>query len=57
MDFFDECRRCYNLRTWKIFSDCFNWLPIAALVNERILCMHGGISPDLQSLNNIKQIV
>ena len=55
--FFDECRRRYNLRTWKIFSDCFNWLPIAALVNERILCMHGGISPDLQSLNNIKQIV
>ena len=55
--FFDECKRRYNIRIWKIFSDCFNWLPISALVNERILCMHGGLSPDLQNLNNIKQII
>ena len=55
--FYDECKRRYNLRIWKIFSDCFNWLPISALVNQKILCMHGGLSPDLQNLNNIKQIV
>ena len=55
--FYDECKRRYNLRVWKIFSDCFNWLPISALVNERILCMHGGLSPELHELNNIKQIV
>ena len=55
--FYDECKRRYNLRLWKIFSDCFNWLPISAIVNQKILCMHGGLSPDLQSLNNIKQIV
>ena len=55
--FYDECKRRYNLRIWKIFSDCFNWLPISALVNQKILCMHGGLSPELQNLNNIKQIV
>ena len=55
--FYDECKRRYNLRIWKIFSDCFNWLPISAIVNQKILCMHGGLSPDLQSLNNIKQII
>ena len=55
--FYDECKRRYNLRLWKIFSDCFNWLPISAIVNQKILCMHGGLSPDLQNLNNIKQIV
>ena len=55
--FYDECKRRYNLRIWKIFSDCFNWLPISALVNDKILCMHGGLSPDLQELNNIKQII
>ena len=55
--FYDECKRRYNLRVWKIFSDCFNWLPISAIVNERILCMHGGLSPELHELNNIKQIV
>ena len=55
--FYDECKRRYNLRIWKIFSDCFNWLPISAIVNSRILCMHGGLSPDLKELKNIKQIV
>ena len=55
--FYDECKRRYNLRIWKNFSDCFNWLPISAIVNQKILCMHGGISPDLHDLNNIKQII
>jgi len=55
--FYDECKRRYNLRIWKNFSDCFNWLPITAIVNSRILCMHGGLSPDLKELNNLKQIV
>ena len=55
--FYDECKRRYNLRIWKIFSDCFNWLPISAIVNSKILCMHGGLSPDLKELKNLKQIV
>ena len=55
--FYDECKRRYNLRIWKIFSDCFNWLPISSIVNSKILCMHGGLSPDLKELKNIKQIV
>jgi serine/threonine-protein phosphatase PP1 catalytic subunit len=55
--FYDECKRRYNLRIWKIFSDCFNWLPISAIVNSKILCMHGGLSPDLKELKNIKKIV
>ena len=55
--FFDECRRRYSIKTYKLFSDCFNWLPICAIVDDKILCMHGGISPDLTSLDKIKKIV
>ena len=55
--FFDECKRRYNLRIWKIFSDCFNWLPISALVDEKILCMHGGLSPELTEIKCLKEIV
>ena len=55
--FFDECKRRYNLKIYKLFSDCFNWLPISAIVDDRILCMHGGISPDLTSLDKIRKIV
>eukprot|EP00268_Persea_americana_P039152 TRINITY_DN3876_c1_g1_i1.p1 TRINITY_DN3876_c1_g1~~TRINITY_DN3876_c1_g1_i1.p1 ORF type:complete len:287 (+),score=38.55 TRINITY_DN3876_c1_g1_i1:143-1003(+) len=40
--FYDECKRRFNVRLWKIFTDCFNCLPVAALIDEKILCMHGG---------------
>ncbi|KAJ4785561.1 Serine/threonine-protein phosphatase [Rhynchospora pubera] len=54
--FYDECKRRYSVRLWKIFTDCFNCLPVAALVDERILCMHGGLSPDLYDLNQIRSL-
>lgn len=37
-------------------QDVFDWMPISALVAGRILCMHGGISPDLTDLNQIRKI-
>ena len=55
--FFDECKRRYSVKLWKLFSDCFNSLPIAALINDKIICMHGGLSPDLTSLDQLKKIV
>ncbi|KAJ4757302.1 Serine/threonine-protein phosphatase [Rhynchospora pubera] len=54
--FFDECKRRYNVRIWKVFIECFNCLPVAALIDEKILCMHGGLSPDLKSLDQIRRI-
>jgi serine/threonine-protein phosphatase PP1 catalytic subunit len=48
--FWDECKRRYNIKLWKSFIDLFNYLPVAALVEDKILCMHGGLSPDLQDL-------
>jgi len=33
--FYDECKRRYNIRLWKTFTDCFNCLPVAALVDEK----------------------
>ena len=54
--FYDECKRRYNVRLWKSFTDLFNWLPVAALIDEKILCMHGGLSPDLKNMQNIQDI-
>lgn len=54
--FYDECKRRYSLGLWRIFTDCFNWMPICALIDGRILCMHGGISPDLRDFDQIRQI-
>ncbi|KAG8093880.1 hypothetical protein GUJ93_ZPchr0012g19929 [Zizania palustris] len=54
--FFDECKRRFNVRIWKVFTDCFNCLPVAALVDDKILCMHGGLSPDLKNMDQIRNI-
>jgi serine/threonine-protein phosphatase PP1 catalytic subunit len=54
--FYDECKRRYNVKLWKTFTDCFNCLPVCAVVDEKIMCMHGGLSPDLQQLSEIQRI-
>jgi serine/threonine-protein phosphatase PP1 catalytic subunit len=55
--FYDECKRRHTIKLWKIFTDCFNCLPIAALIDDKILCMHGGLSPELVKVDSIKNIV
>lgn len=54
--FYDECKRRYNVRLWKTFTDSFNCLPVAALIDDKILCMHGGLSPDLTNLDQIRNL-
>jgi serine/threonine-protein phosphatase PP1 catalytic subunit len=54
--FYDECKRRYNVKLWRSFTDLFNYLPVVALIDEKIMCMHGGLSPDLRNLNQINEI-
>ena len=54
--FYDECKRRYNIKMWKKFQDVFNVLPFAAIVDEKIFCVHAGLSPDLNSPEQIKRI-
>jgi serine/threonine-protein phosphatase PP1 catalytic subunit len=51
--FFDECKRRCNLKCWKSFTDVFNVLPVAAIVADRIFCVHGGLSPGLTTFQQI----
>lgn len=54
--FYDECRRRYNVKLWKTFCDVFNCMPVAAIVDEKIFCTHGGLSPELTSMEQIRRI-
>lgn len=54
--FYDECKRRYTVKLWRTFADCFNCFPVAAVVEDKILCMHGGLSPDLDHLSQIFDI-
>ena len=47
----------YSTRLWKTFVDCFNCMPVAALIEDKILCMHGGLSPDMISYSQINAIL
>lgn len=42
--FYDECKQRYNVKLWKTFCDVFNWLPACAVVSDRVIGMHGGLS-------------
>jgi len=54
--FYDECKRRFNIKMWKKFQDAFNVLPFAAVVDEKIFCIHAGLSPDLNTPDQIKRI-
>nr|CAD2129811.1 unnamed protein product [Meloidogyne enterolobii] len=43
-------------KLWENFNMAFSQMPITALVGGRILCMHGGISPHLKNLKELRQI-
>lgn len=54
--FYDECKRRYNIKLWKTFTDCFNCLLTVAIMIKKIFCCHGGLSPDLQSMEQICEL-
>mmetsp|Transcript_12725 Transcript_12725/g.51121 ORF Transcript_12725/g.51121 Transcript_12725/m.51121 type:complete len:287 (+) Transcript_12725:345-1205(+) len=52
--FYDECVRKYgNANVWKYFTDLFDHLPLAAVVDDRLFCPHGGLSPSLDTVDQI----
>ena len=54
--FYDECKRRCNIKIWKTFVDTFNCLPIASIVAGKIFCVHGGLSPALGHMDDIRSI-
>ncbi|TKR70004.1 hypothetical protein L596_022080 [Steinernema carpocapsae] len=54
--FYDEVRRKRSVHVWKKFQACFNELPLCALVGDRILCMHGGISPHIKNWDSLRNL-
>lgn len=55
--FYDECLRKYgSLNVWRYCTEIFDYLSLAAVVDDRILCVHGGLSPSIKSLDDIRAI-
>ena len=53
--FYDECQRKFgNSRVWKCLTEVFDYLPITALVDNQVLALHGGLSPSIDSLDQVR---
>jgi diadenosine tetraphosphatase ApaH/serine/threonine PP2A family protein phosphatase len=55
--FYDECLRKYgNANVWKYFTDLFDYLPLTAHIENQVFCLHGGLSPTLDTLDHIRAL-
>lgn len=55
--FYDEILRKYgNTNPWKYCTELFDYLTIAAVIDGKVLCIHGGLSPDIKTLDQIRTI-
>ena len=55
--FYTECNRKYgNANVWHYFTDMFDFLTLSVVINNEIFCVHGGLSPSIHSIDQIKII-
>ena len=52
--FYNECLQKYgNINIWKYFIELFNFLPLTAVIDSQIFCVHGGLSPSIDILDHV----
>ncbi len=49
-------RKYGNANVWKYFTDLFDFLPMTALIENRVFCMHGGLSPSIDTLDHARAL-
>lgn len=55
--FYEECQTKYgNASVWKACCQVFDFLVLAAIVDGTVLCVHGGLSPEIRTIDQIRVV-
>ncbi|GAV55990.1 hypothetical protein ZYGR_0AZ01620 [Zygosaccharomyces rouxii] len=55
--FYDEIMRKYgNSNVWRYCCEVFDYLSLGAIVNQSVFCVHGGLSPDVMTIDEIRSV-
>ncbi|EJT79307.1 serine/threonine-protein phosphatase ppe1 [Gaeumannomyces tritici R3-111a-1] len=55
--FYEECQQKYgNASVWKACCQVFDFLVLAAIVDGSVLCVHGGLSPEIRTIDQIRVV-
>jgi serine/threonine-protein phosphatase 4 catalytic subunit len=53
--FYDECMKKYgSASVWRYCCEVFDYMSLGAVVDGRVFCVHGGLSPNVNSLDQVR---